>query len=288
MLLDNRITADHVAGTVLESIPADKYADTYHAMVIASNPKPMPEGTDPDKRELRRLHTERAKAYDDAYHNPTAAGRNYLLADVAVYTTRINRLRRKMGIYCSADHARTMRELDADTRYWRGQVLTLQAEHQQVVSYSDQLWERYHHYESRIPVIAITWRQKARKAKFENKMAALVPQIIDAGIEKDWAHEKYLMAAKAAKDTHDAYKAEQREYASYAVRSVVRNITRSIISNKDKCNCELPVQPTNTQQATDDRKPSLDSIVDNAASRRSSHTSPPTPHHRRDIDTRPR
>lgn len=289
MLLDNRITADHVAGTVLESIPADKYADAYHAMVAANNPKPMPEDTDPDKRELRRLYMERAKAYDDAYQNPTAAGRNYLLADAAVYTTRINRLRRKMGIYCSADHARAMRELDDDTRYWRSQVLSLQAEHQQVVSYSDQLWERYHHYESRIPVIAITPHQRARKAKFERKMAALAPQLLDAKIEERWAYDAYLRAAKAAKDTHDAYKAEQREYASYAVRSVVRNITHAVIPHKEMRAHETPVsrtpQPIETAQAAYGRKPSLDSIIA-TASRRSSHATSSTPHHRRGIDTR--
>ena len=65
-------------------------------------------------------------------------------------------------------------------------------------------------------------------------MAALAPKLIDAGIEQDWAWEKYLMAVKTAKDTHDAYKAEQREYAPYIVRNTVHDITRSIIPSMDK------------------------------------------------------
>lgn len=282
-LMDSRISAEDVAGTVLAGIPADKYADTYHAMVTATTPKSMSDGTDPDKIELRRLYTARAEAYDAAYRNPTAAGRNYLLANVAAYTTEINRLRRKLGIYCSADHARTMRELDADTRYWRSQVLTLRAQHQQAVSYQAQLWDRYHYYNSRIPLIAITWRQKARKAKFEAKMDAVWRETVDARYEEEWAYNNYLRAAKAAKDTHDAYKAEQREYAMYAVASTARKITRAVIPGKNMhLNTRNNEQLATNEQTKNDRKVSLDSIIGNAESRRCSHTA--TVRHQRAAD----
>ena len=195
----------------------------------------------------------------------------------------INRLRRKMGIYCSADHARTMRDSDADTRYWRSQVLTLRAQHQQAVSYQAQLWARYHYYNSRIPTIAITWRQKARKAKFEAKMDAVWRKTVDARYEEEWAYNNYLRAAKATKDTHNAFKAEQREYAMYAVASTARKITRAVTPGKDKPQNTRNHDPLATnEQAKNSRKVSLDNIICHAESRRSSHTA--TVRHQRAAD----